>query len=359
MTSKQQKIDAFDPSGIGLKNGNFIGLPFDEDESDVILLPVPWDVTVSYSDGTAMAAQNILHASSQLDLFDPDVPDAWQRGIFVKDVEGDGFAAEKMLHRSRRLRPQAKKYIDFLENGGDLEDSMDMQHILQNINAQSDWVRAWVKARTGALLENGKLVGLIGGEHSIPLGYLEALAEHHEAFGVLQIDAHFDLREAYEGFTFSHASIFFNASKRVKNIEKFVHVGIRDFCEEEVNFVKYSNKRHEVFYDQQIREMQMMGNTFEQICDKIVAALPQKVYISFDIDGLDPTLCPNTGTPVAGGFQYWEAVYLLKKVVASGRVIIGFDLSEVGGDGHEFDGNVGARLLYKLCNLMAFSQKNA
>ena len=186
MTSKQQKIDAFDPSGVGLKNGNFIGLPFDEDESDVILLPVPWDVTVSYSDGTAMAAQNILHASSQLDLFDPDVPDAWERGIFVKDVEGDGFAAEKMLHRSRRLRPQAKKYIDFLENGGDLAHNVDMQHILQNINTQSDWVRAWVKARTGALLETGKMVGLIGGEHSIPLGYLEALAEHHEAFGVLQ-----------------------------------------------------------------------------------------------------------------------------------------------------------------------------
>jgi len=97
---------------------------------------------------------------------------------------------------------------------------------------------------------------------------------------------------------------------------------------------------------------QFEGQQWSVIVDEIISHLPQKVYISFDIDGLDPKLCPNTGTPVQGGFETEQMFYMLRKIVQSGRQLIGFDLSEVGISNNEFDENVGARVLFKLCNLM-------
>lgn len=346
--TKQEKISAFDPSGVGLKNGHFIGLPFDENDADTVLVPVPWDVTVSYADGTATAGQNILEASAQLDLYDPDAPDAWKKGIYMRHID------LVWLNRNAELRPLAEQYIDFLENGGKLDRSPEMQAALQEINHACLDLKKWVYNETKALLDKGKQVGIVGGEHSVPLGYLEALAERHGNFGILQIDAHQDLRDAYEGFTYSHASIFYNALK-IKQVERLVQVGIRDFCEAEANLVVASNGRVKVWTDQQIRDDSFEGTSFQVTCQRIVAELPPLVYISFDIDGLQPDLCPNTGTPVAGGLSFNEAVYLLKSVVKSGRKIIGFDLCEVGGVDNEWDGNVGARVLYKLCNLMASS----
>ena len=101
---------------------------------------------------------------------------------------------------------------------------------------------------------------------------------------------------------------------------------------------------------------QYEGESFKQVVDDIISHLPDNVYISFDIDGLDPKLCPNTGTPVPGGFEFNEVVFLLKQLAASGKKIIGFDLVEVAPGEDDWNGNVGARLLYKLCNLMAVSQ---
>jgi agmatinase len=197
-----------------------------------------------------------------------------------------------------------------------------------------------------------KLVGLVGGDHSVPLGYLEALGEKHNNFGILQIDAHHDLRKSYEGFHFSHASIFFNALK-INSVSKLVQVGIRDYCDEEVEIVQNEPGRITVFYDQQIKENQFNGLTWKEQCDSIIQELPDEVYISFDIDGLDPKLCPGTGTPVPGGLDFFEINFLLKKLVESGRKIIGFDVCEVGQ--HVWDANVGARILYKLCNWMGRS----
>ena len=100
------------------------------------------------------------------------------------------------------------------------------------------------------------------------------------------------------------------------------------------------------------------GRTWDSICREMIQELPDKVYISFDIDGLDPKLCPNTGTPVPGGFSFQQAMYLIRKVVESGREIIGFDLCEVApGDEGDWDANVGARVLYRLNNFMNLSRK--
>ena len=332
----------FNPSGVGLKNGNFIGLPFTEKAARLVLLPVPWDVTVSYSEGSALGPEAIREASTQLDLFDTDVEDAWKLGIYMQPEDRD------ILKKRDELRPLAWSYINFLENGGNVSEELSMRKALEEINSGCSEMNEWVFKQSKKLLDAGKMVGIVGGDHSVPLGFIRALAEKHEEFGILQIDAHLDLRNSYEGFTFSHASIFNNVLKE-KAVSKLVQVGVRDFCEEEMEMVKNEEERISVFFDQQLKENRFNGQTWNVQCEKIVEELPKLVYISFDIDGLDPKLCPNTGTPVPGGLDFPEAVFLLKKVVESGREIIGFDVCETGNN--DWDANVAARIIYKLCNL--------
>jgi agmatinase len=146
----------------------------------------------------------------------------------------------------------------------------------------------------------------------------------------------------------------YNALAEVPNLSKLVQVGVRDYCSDEYEFICENNERITTYFDAEIKTRQYEGETWKSIADEIVNQLPQKVFFSFDVDGLDPKLCPNTGTPVAGGFEAEQVIYLFKKVVASGRQLIGFDLNEVGvGEG--MDANVAARILFKLCNLLAKS----
>jgi agmatinase len=342
--SKLEKIQHFDPSGVGLKNDHFIGLPFEEEEAEVVLLPVPWDVTVSYADGTAGGPENILEASSQLDLLDPFVPDAWKMGLYMRPP------SEEVRNMSLQVREDAKNYIDLLENGTKVEDHSGMQQTLRRINQACEEMVNWVRKQSKEIMENNKIVGLVGGDHSTPLGYLQALGERFPSFSILQIDAHMDLRKAYEGFLYSHASVFYNALS-IPSVKKLVQVGIRDYCEEEIQLVEQQKERIQVFYDHGLKASRFSGQAFQEICDRILDGLGENVYISFDIDGLQPFLCPHTGTPVPGGLQFEEAVYLLERLVEKGHRIIGFDLCEVAGKPHEWDGNVGARLLYKMANL--------
>lgn len=223
---------------------------------------------------------------------------------------------------------------------------------LKEINEGSVYLNNWVYEQSKALLDKGKLVGILGGDHSTPLGLMKALAEKHGDFGIIQIDAHCDLREKYEDFTYSHASIMYNALKEIPEISKLVQVGIRDYCEQEWEYICNSNFRVITYFDKNVKERQFEGQTWGKIADEIIAHLPQKVYISFDIDGLDRKLCPNTGTPVPGGFETEEIIYLLKKIKQSGRELIGFDLVEIGVGQTDWDSNVGARILWRLCNLM-------
>jgi agmatinase len=195
----------------------------------------------------------------------------------------------------------------------------------------------------------------LGGDHSTPLGYYKAIAEKFGNFGILQIDAHCDLRVSYEDFKYSHASIMYNALTEIPELERLVQVGIRDYSEGELEYIENSNNRVVTYFDRDIKERQYEGETWKKIVDEIVDQLPQQVYISFDIDGLDPKLCPNTGTPVQGGFEAEQIFYLFRKVLESGRKLIGFDLNEVGVGENSGDANVGARVLFKLCNLLVKS----
>lgn len=341
MNNTNDKTD-FNPDGVGLKNGNFIGLPFTEETAEIILFPVPWDVTVSYGEGTALAPAQILDASTQLDLYDLDNPDFWKRGIFFKPVN------HEILKIRDNLRPRASDYINFLENGGKVSENIKMTELLNEINNQCELMNYFVYSETKKILDSGKFSGLVGGDHSTPLGYLKALSEKYESFGILQVDAHHDLRNAYEGFVYSHASIFHNALK-INAVTKLVQVGIRDFCNEEAEWSE-NDERISVFYDQQLKNAQYSGETWQQQCEEIISLLPGNVYVSFDVDGLDPKLCPNTGTPVPGGVGYNEVIFLFKKIIESGRRIIGFDVCETGNA--EWDSNVAARIIYKLCSFL-------
>lgn len=348
MSYKQELIRKFDPNGVG-EVGKIFGLPFSEEEADVILIPVPWEVTVSYNAGTVDGPNAILEASAQVDLFMKNIPDAWKMGIYFVPV------SEQILAINQKYRDMAAKYIALIEGGKSVEDHPEMRVIPHTINEASEKLNIYLKSQASRYLDQGKLVGFVGGDHSTPLGFIRALNERYENFGILQIDAHADLRRAYEGFQYSHASIMYNALT-CKNLSKLVQVAIRDYCEEEAHLITSSNGRIITFFDDEIKEAFYHGTTWKKMCETIVNQLPEHVYISFDIDGLDPRFCPNTGTPVPGGIDYQQAVYLLKTLVKSGKKIIGFDLNEVAPGSDEWDGNVGARLLYNLCNWMGVSQ---
>lgn len=350
MDSKSAKIANFNPNGSGLNNGQLFGLPFDYDESKVIVIPVPWDVTTSYHSGTANGPACILAASRQLDLYDKEVKDAWKIGIHLLPID------KKWLARNEDLRFRAKTYIDFLEQGKLLTEHKGMVLIQEEINATCTELKQWVKVQALAALAKKKVVGVLGGEHSVPLGLLEALTEHHAEFGILQIDAHADLRKAYQGLTHSHASIMYNALQ-YPQITKLITVGVRDICAAEATLAQESKGRVNLLFDEDIKESIHLRRkvTWANFAKKTIKQLPKKVYISFDIDGLDPKLCPNTGTPVPGGLALHEAFFLIKEVINSGREIIGFDLCEVAPSSNkdnDWDANVGARILYKLGSLV-------
>ncbi len=337
------ELNNYDPSDVGRVNGNLFGLPFDYKSAGTIIFGVPWEVTVSYNPGTAFAPQQILNASPQLDLYDFDNPQGWQQGIYMPPIDLD------LLAKNNYYRQQAALIIDRLESGESLDLTPDLNLVLAKVNQACQDVNKWLFDNCQQAISDGKNVGVIGGDHSVPLGYLQSLAQHHDDFGILHLDAHSDLRDAYEGFEFSHASIMFNALK-IPQISKLVQVGIRDVSFVEIETVDRSDNRAIVYYDAHIKQQMYQGRTWESIYQEAIAHLPQKVYISFDADGLDPKLCPSTGTPVPGGLELEQAFCLCREIVNSGRKIIGFDLCEVGNA--EWDGNVGARIVYKLVNLM-------
>jgi agmatinase len=253
------------------------------------------------------------------------------------------------LEFNRSTRTQALEVMETLAENPDDSSARARQ---KNVNSASEKLNDWVYQQAKRVLKAGKSVGVIGGDHSTPFGAIRAIAEHHGEISILHFDAHSDTRAAYSGFEFSHASIMHNVLTRIPNIKKLVQVGIRDFCEEESAFLKSQGHRARVFYDADLQRRKLSGETFSAIAKEIVSALSPEVYISFDIDGLDPKLCPSTGTPVPGGLEFSEAVFIIRELVRSGRKIIGFDLNEVapsGVDGDEWDANVGMRLLYKLC----------
>jgi len=330
----------FDPSAAALPGSGVFGLPHREDEAALVLLPVPFEATTSYRGGTARGPEAILSASRQVDLFDVETGRPYEKGIAMLPLP------EEVARLDRLARASAEKVIA----AGGTDGSQELARAAREVDEACERVNAFVEERVAGLVRAGKRAGVVGGDHSVALGSLSAHARRHPGMGVLQVDAHPDLRVAYQGFTYSHASVLYNAARRLPEISRIVQVGVRDLSEEEQIFARDSGGRILQHHDAALAGARLEGESWASQVARILEPLPEDVYITFDIDGLDPALCPHTGTPVPGGLSFQEATFLIGAVVRSGRRIVGFDLVEVapGPAGGEWDGNVGARLLYKL-----------
>ena len=321
--------NTFDPNAAAVADSGISGLPCTAEEAQIIIIPVEWELTTSYNRGTVDGPATIMEASLQVDLCHHDYPDLWQKGIWM-----DEFPKElRELHD--QLAPMSEEIINALYEGTIEDDPKHYADLYALIESSTEKKNAWLRER-------------------IAYWYHQYLNSIGVEYGILHADAHCDLREAFEGFKYSHASIFYNTLK-FENVKKLVQVGIRDYCHQEKALVESQPNRIKVFFDRDCRRRMYEGVTWKSIVDEMVAALPEKVYLSIDIDALDPKLCPNTGTPVPGGLEYEELMYLLNRIREAGKDIIGFDLCEVSPspDGGDWDGNVGARVLFHLCGVAA------
>ena len=317
------------------------------ENSQLVLLAVPWSVTASFGDGAERGSELIASASSQMDFFSSEEDDIRDKGIYFQK-------AEQWVHDlNQRTRKEALPIIQLEEKApGDFPSAL-----VDKINEACTQMRDWVFQESQNIHETGKLFGLVGGDHSVSEGAIQYFSKVYKGdFGLLHIDAHADLRKAYQGFKHSHASVMYNVMKGNGEPVPAVltQVGVRDYSKEEFLLIQ-SNKNIHTFFDSQIKSQLFEGQTWQSIVERIVETLPEQVYISLDVDGLHPHLFPHTGTPVPGGLSFEQTCYLLLKLKQSSKKLIGFDLVEVAGpssDSHLLDGQNAARLLYKLCQLI-------
>ncbi|MHC5032220.1 MAG: agmatinase [Planctomycetota bacterium] len=272
------------------------------EEARVVLVPVPYEKTTTYNRGTAAGPAALLEASLQVELYDEETgTEPLQKGLALLDPV--------LTHA--------------------MPDALAGQ--LQEI------VAPWLQA--------GKVVGCLGGEHSLSLGPIRAAADRYPGLGVLQIDAHPDLRDEYEGTRYGHGCVM----RRVLDssaVARLVQVGLRAVSEEDAEVLR-TEPRIRPFY------AHALAGPDRGWIDEVVAACPEKVYLSFDLDGLDPSVIPGTGTPEPGGLGWWEALALVKAVIEA-REVVAFDIVELlptpASTVSEF---AAAKLLFKILAYLA------
>lgn len=337
----------FNPNATGVKGAGIFSLPFEYKNSKLILLPIPWEVTTSYGSGTSYGPSSIYECSSQIDLTHLDTGSVYQHGIYWMDEEHD-----RWLKLNDIYKPQALKIKETLESGDEL--TPDLQKSLTAINKAGTDLHEEIYLCAKKILADGKILGTVGGDHSSPLGSICATSEKYNGdLTVIHIDAHADLRNAYQGYKHSHASIMRNVMEDKLAPKKLIQLGIRDFCQEELDYIN-SNTNIKTYFDRDLHRMLSQGKNWHQVCADILQNISTKnVYFSVDIDGFNPTLCPNTGTPVPGGLEFFHMTELIHFLQQHGKKLVGFDLCEVTPnsptDLNCWDGNVGSRVLYNLC----------
>lgn len=333
----------FDPNAAAAHAENLYGLPADEGTASVIVVPVPFDATSSYGTGSKDGPAAILRESLQVDLLDRRFGRVYQRGLYMQPIPAEIAAL------SDRAAALTRPIID---RGGatdaDAEAVRETDDICWRVNEH-------VHERVRAIYEAGKTPGVVGGEHGVAFGAYRAAAEVFPGVGILQIDAHLDLRPAFEGFRWSHASIMHNVLTELPGVARIVQVGIRDFCEQEAELAEAESERIRVHFADDLADERFFGTPFRDLCERIIDDLPPRVFVNVDIDGLEPSLSPNTGTPVPGGLSWDQFSVLLQLLRDSDREVVGFDLVEVSPsplpDARPIDAAIGARVLYRLCGL--------
>jgi agmatinase len=312
----------FDVDGPADPDAGLFGLPHTVDEAAVRVIPAPWEGTASSGLGTAGAPGAVLAASHQVDLHHAVWEDAvWPLGVAMEEVHP--AIATWNAEAAADPRPE-------------------------QVNDRSRRLDALLQARVEAVLELGQTPAILGGEHSVALGGMLAAAAFRPGLGVLQIDAHADLRVAYQGLERSHASVMHNLLDATDDVSVLTQVGVRDLGRGERRRLR-ADPRIRTFLDPDLVAAMARGATWASLTEEILATLPEAVWISFDVDGLEPSLVPGTGTPVPGGLSWGQATGLLQELARSGRTVVGFDLCEAGRDA--WDATVAARLLYELAGV--------
>lgn len=335
---------SFDPDTAAQPGSGIFGLSNGPKDARVHVIPVPFDATTSYRKGAARGPAAILQASRQVELFDPAMGKPHEQGICMLEADP----------RIAKLNEEAGAKADgIIAVGGELGGNPALARDLARVNEIGAEVNQIVHRATKAVLDTNRLPAIVGGDHSAPFGAIQACSERFPDLGILHFDAHADLREAFEGFEWSHASIMHNVVTRLAPVAVVVQVGIRDLGEREHAMILGSKGRIRTLFDAEWARAKIDGSILRELVKKRLEALPERVYVSFDVDGLDPVLCPNTGTPVPGGLSWHDAMLWLEELSISGRKVVGLDLNEVSpGDTDpetdSWDAIVGARLLYRM-----------
>ncbi len=278
---------------------NFGGIPRELSSfssSGIVILPVPYDSTTVYQPGARNGPLALIEASRHLEPYDEESGKDYMSGICTLDE------------------------LDVVDNAEDM-----VKRVYESVSA---------------LLSEGKKVVVIGGEHSISSGSVRAHKEKFPGLSVIHIDAHGDMRDEFSGNKFSHACV----ARRISEICPIVQVGIRSISAEEVEFVKRSG--HKMVYATEIASAKD-----DSWMDKVVNAASQDVYVTIDLDALDPGIMPSVGTPEPGGLGWYQLIGLMEKL-AEKKNVRGFDVVELSPQ----PGNIGpdftaAKLVYRLIGL--------
>ena len=267
-----------------------------------VITPVPFDGTTCYRPGTREGPQAIISASRNLELYDAEL----RRSPYTVGIH--------------TLRP------------------------VEIINGDAEAMVNRIEQVTGHLLDAGKFVVTLGGDHLTSIGVIRAFAQRHTGMSVLQLDAHADLRDEYEGARYSAATIM---RRTLEVCPRTAQVGIRSLSEPEARLVE--ERKLPLWLASDIHAQNMRGR--RDWIEEVVAALSDEVYVTFDIDAFDPSLVPGTGTPEPGGLGWYDAIDLLS-AVAQRKRIIGCDVVELSPllDDH-VSPVVAAKLVYKLIGL--------
>ena len=273
-----------------MKNFGGHEVVYSYDESGIIILPVPYDETSTWMRGADKGPEAILEASVNLEFYDMETnSEAHLKGIHTVEPVLEKESPEKLVHA--------------------------------------------VYDRTSFLLKEKKFPVIIGGNHTVPIGAFRAFAEHFDNLSILQLDAHGDLRQTYEGSEFNHAC----AMARAKEFAPVVQVGIRSMCTDELPYA--DNERifpsHRLYKD-------------KTLYFRALDLLSENVYITIDLDVFDPSIMPSTGTPEPGGPDYYELMFFLKDVIKN-RNVVGFDVVELcPSPANKAPDFIAARIIYQL-----------
>ncbi len=337
------------PNASARKNSGLYGAGCSAQEASVIVLPMSFDGTTTYREGTRHGPKSVAEASAQVELYDKEMGHPWQHGIRL-------LTEAKLI---KVLNTKARQLVAKISHIH--EDDLDPENEdLLEINECSMKMNEYGYERAKRWISQGKLFVTLGGEHSVVYGPILAHAERYPHMGIVQIDAHCDLRPAFQHRTFSHASVMYNVAEST-SVKHISQVGVRSFCPEEEEYIKNSKGRIEMWhwYDLYDR-IDECGGRWQPVADEIVRRMPNHIYFTLDCDGLLPSCVPFTGTPVPGGLTFDQVRILLRTIYRAGKVIIGCDLNEIapGPRGDISDANTGAYLLYLLIGWMLKTQEN-